>query len=293
MEPGSRDELAALEEIGRFQSFVDSPVEKLRRQDPLVATIDRDLVRAYQRSISRAKTGPSDDRRPLAAATRKRRLIALRSFLRFAQRERWIAFDLAATVDLPKLPERLPKPLENDDRERLVAGLTASSLKDHRDKAFILLLLSTGARISEVLNLDRSDWGADRLIVRGKGDRERPVMITERTRKAMDAYLAMRVDPSPALFVGLQRATTANPPRLTPAGSRHICHQLAKHFGIPLFHPHQLRHTLGTLLQESIGDARLTAETLGHVGLASVSGYTKITEGPRKLARRSVEDAGL
>lgn len=281
------------DELWRFQSFVDSPVEKLRLGDLQVAAIDRDLVRAYQRSVSRATTGPSDDPHPLAAATRKRRLIALRSFLRFAQRERWIVADLASTVDLPKLPERLPKPLENDDRERLVAGLTASTLKDHRDKAFILLLLSTGARISEILNLDRTDWGGDRLIVRGKGDRERPVIITERTRRAMDAYLAMRVDPSPALFVGLQRASTAKPPRLTPAGSRHICHQLAKRFGIPPFHPHQLRHTLGTLLQENIGDARLTAETLGHVGLASVAGYTKITEGRRRLARDTVEEAGL
>ncbi len=52
------------------------------------------------------------------------------------------------------------------------------------------------------------------------------------------------------------------------------------------FHPHQLRHTLGTLLQETMGDARLTAETLGHRGLGSVSGYTKITDQRRREASR-------
>jgi site-specific recombinase XerC len=50
-----------------------------------------------------------------------------------------------------------------------------------------------------------------------------------------------------------------------------------------MFHPHQLRHTLGTLLQETMGDARLTAETLGHRGLGSVSGYTEITDQHREV----------
>jgi integrase len=67
----------------------------------------------------------------------------------------------------------------------------------------------------------------------------------------------------------------------------------ARKLGIPRFHPHQLRHTLGTLLQEELGDARLTAETLGHAGLASVSGYTKITDGRRRLAQERIEQAGL
>jgi site-specific recombinase XerC len=53
-----------------------------------------------------------------------------------------------------------------------------------------------------------------------------------------------------------------------------------------MFHPHQLRHTLGTLLQETMGDARLTAETLGHRGLGSVSGYTEITDQHRARCMR-------
>jgi len=58
-------------------------------------------------------------------------------------------------------------------------------------------------------------------------------------------------------------------------------------------HPHRLRHTLGTLLQEQLGDARLTAETLGHAGLGSVAGYTKITAARRHAAKATIEDAGL
>jgi integrase len=112
-------------------------------------------------------------------------------------------------------------------------------------------------------------------------------MVTAKAREAVADYLAARGDPSPALFISFQPAVRGKREnRLSDEGARHICHQLAKRLGIPPFHPHQLRHTLGTLLQETVGDARLTADTLGHVGLASVAGYTKITKPPAPGAGR-------
>jgi integrase/recombinase XerD len=260
--------------------------------------LDRDLVRAYQRRVSRDRARTPAGPRPHSPATRQRRLVSLRSFLRFASLEEWTSRDLAASIDLPKLPERLPKPLEASDRERLVQSLPSESLPHKRDRALLLLLLSTGARISEVLRLDKTDWGHERLTVVGKGDKERVVNVTQRAREAVDEYLAERYDPSPALFIGFQPASktdqqtrTAN--RLTPTGARYVCRQVARSLGIPPFHPHRLRHTLGTLLQEQLGDARLTADTLGHAGLGSVAGYTKITEARRRAARESIEGAGL
>ncbi|MGO9974974.1 MAG: hypothetical protein ACLP01_19670 [Solirubrobacteraceae bacterium] len=53
----------------------------------------------------------------MTPATRTRRLVSLRSFLRFAAREQWLSTDLGATIDLPKLAERLPKPLEDAARD--------------------------------------------------------------------------------------------------------------------------------------------------------------------------------
>ena len=262
--------------------------------DAPVSDLDRDLVRAYQRAIARARTHAGGAPRPLAPATRTRRLVSLRSFLRFAAREEWLISDLGATIDLPKLAERLPKPLENAAREKLHAALGGDSVEDKRDRALILLLLSTGARISEVVRLDRADWAHERVTVRGKGDRERILMVTAKAREAVEDYLAARGDPSPALFISFQPAVRGKREnRLSDEGARYICHQLAKRLGIPPFHPHQLRHTLGTLLQETVGDARLTADTLGHVGLASVAGYTKITEGRRRLAQDELERRGL
>jgi site-specific recombinase XerD len=173
-------------------------------------------------------------------------------------------------------------------------ALPNDTLAQKRDRALILLLLSTGARISEILRLDRNDWKPERLWVLGKGDRERVVQVTEKARAAVEDYLTAREDPSPALFIGFQPASkAAHSNRLTTAGAQHVCRQLAHRLDIPAFHPHQLRHTLGTLLQETIGDARLTAETLGHRGLGSVSGYTKITDQRRREAYEEMQRRGL
>jgi integrase/recombinase XerD len=276
-------------DLRRFSDFVGGDLGV-----PDIAELDRELLRGYQRHLARARTGPQGARRPLAISTRARRLVALRSFLRFAAREDWLPGDLGATLDVPKLPERLPKPLEPSDRDQLLEALPHDTLAQKRDRALILLLLSTGARISEILRLDRSQWKPERLWVVGKGDRERLVQVTDKARVAVDDYLAARPDHSPALFIGLQPArknTASN--RLTVAGAQYICRQLAHRLGIPTFHPHQLRHTLGTLLQETMGDARLTAETLGHRGLASVAGYTKITDHRRREAYEQLQRRGL
>jgi integrase/recombinase XerD len=261
---------------------------------PDIAGLDRELLRAYQRHLARIKTGPKGSRRPLAVSTRARRLVALRSFLRFAAREEWLPGDLGAGIDVPKLPERLPRPLADDERDLLLGALPAETLPQMRDRAFVLFLLSTGARIAEALRLDRGDWRPARMTVIGKGDRERTVLITEKARQAVDDYLAARTDPSPALFIGFQPArkdSAGN--RLTVQGANHICRQLAQRLGIATFHPHRLRHTLGTLLQETMGDARLTAETLGHHGLGSVSGYTQITSARRREAYEQMQRRGL
>lgn len=259
-----------------------------------ISDLDRETLRAYQRHLAGLKVGPEGSRRPIAVSTRARRLVSVRSFLRFAAREEWLPGDLGATMDVPKLPERLPKPLEESGRDRLLQALPSETLPQKRDRAFILFLLATGVRISEALRLDRGDWKPERMRVIGKGDRERPVVVTARAREAMESYLAARSDPSLALFVGFQPATKGGRyNRLTVQGAHHICHQVASRLGLPAFHPHQLRHTLGTLLQETMGDARLTAETLGHRGLGSVSGYTKITSQRRRQAYDEMERAGL
>ena len=279
-------------DLERFRKFADAAGIRRTRE------LDRDLIRAYQRRVNRGRRTTANGPQAHSPATRQRRLVSLRSFLKFASREEWTSRDLADGIDLPKQPERLPKPLEDADRERLVFDMPASTLDEKRDRALMLLLLSTGARISEILRLNRGDWGLERLTVVGKGDKERVINVTARARDAVDDYLAARTDPSAALFINFwpgsqssKQAMRAN--RLTSAGARYLCDRIARELDIPHYSPHRLRHTLGTLVQEELGDARLTAELLGHAGLGTVSGYTKITASRRQAAKERIEKAGL
>jgi len=124
--------------------------------------------------------------------------------------------------------------------------------------------------------------------------KERVVIISPKARAAVDEYLAARTDPSPALFIGFQRGMVGGVEnRLTPGGAGYVCDQVARRLGLERWHPHQLRHTFGTAVEEELGDPRLTAELLGHSGLGSVSGYTKISRRRREEAAAPLADRGF
>lgn len=280
-------------ELARFQRFSDSP-----RGNRTVGEVDRHLVLNFQRSISRARAQRVATLRGLKQTTVQRRLVVLRGFLRYAHDEGWLAEDLAPKVQLRRVPDRPPNPMKEDHRALLVRSLTAATFKDKRDKALILLLLSSGARISELLRLDRRDWTHNRLILRGKSHRQRTALVTKRARKAVEDYLAAREkrgEVSAALFISCHRAlANADNNRLTTAGARHICIRLAQRANIPPFQLHELRDTLGCLVQQQCDDPRLTADTLGLVGLGSVAGYVSFAERTKRpSARRAMDAIGL
>jgi integrase/recombinase XerD len=244
-----------------------------------LADVDRDLLRAFQSALARGGRG----RKPLSAPTRHRRLVALRSFLRFCAREEWTADDLGVAIDLPKLPKRLPKPLQAAELERVATPAAAAVDEPQlRDAALVAFLLSTGCRISEALQLDRADWNRERVIVRGKGDVERTAVITELARAAVERYLATRSDDAPPLFLSYSNARRGQ--RLSVRGAEDVCARLGVAHRVTKLHPHRFRHTAGTIVQEELGDPRLTAEFLGHHGLGSVAGYTEVS-------RRRLDDA--
>jgi integrase/recombinase XerD len=261
-----------------------------------LAGVDRELLRGYQSDLAR---GPQRTI-PLSAATRHRRLVALRSFLKFCAREEWTPGDLGVTIDLPKLPRRLPKPLQDDELARITAdpgdtgeGVEGIKLDQAglRDRALVAFLISTGCRISEALALDRSDWNRHTVIVRGKGDIDRSVVITDRARTEVDHYLQARTDPSPALFVSYSPGRAGR--RLSVRGAEAVCDRLGTHHQITKLHPHRFRHTAGTIVQEELGDPLLTADYLGHHGLGSVAGYTEVSRTRRAEAGEALRRRGM
>jgi site-specific recombinase XerD len=276
-------------ELDRFQHFA----RRSGRRDPPIGAVDFDLVRAFQLDVEERRASPQGSR-PLARATVTRRLIVVRGFLRFVWDQHWVREDLATTLILPRRAVPAPTALDRSELEHLIGSIGASTLQEKRDRAFILMLLSTGARLSDALRLDRDDLRHNELLLGENGGRQRTAVLTKRARSALEAYVSARKDSSPALFIGLQPARRgARTERLTPTGARYICAAVARKVQMPSFSPRQLRHTTGTLLQEQTGDSVLTAETLGLASLRSVAVYRTLAQARRRLARTTLEDEGL
>ncbi|MBO0683572.1 MAG: tyrosine-type recombinase/integrase [Candidatus Dormibacteraeota bacterium] len=262
-------------ELRRLADFLAQSGHSLRLDE-----LSHDDLRAFQRHLAREK-------RP---SSRARALVAVRSWLRWLAGEGLMEKDLSNGITLPKLEQRLPKPLPRDELARLLSGLPDDTLIQKRDRALVNFLISTGCRISEVLALDRTDIPrqGNRLVVTGKGAKQRAVYLTDGARAAVADYLQARTDTDLALFVNYDRASAGKERRLTAAGARHVVRKLRVQLGAWAFKsPHVARHTTATsLLEVTGGDVRLVQEVLGHANLNTMQGYTKIVDARKQEAYR-------
>ena len=260
----------------------------MRKFASLILAILRELAdeNAYQRHLAGRLKSP---------ASRARALVAIRSWLRWIAREGLIDQDLSNGITLPKLEQRLPKPIDPDELTRLLKALPRETLLEKRDRALVQFLVSTGCRISEALALDRTDFprSGNRLVVTGKGSKQRSVYLTEDARAAMEDYLASRGDACLAMFINFDRsAGDDRERRLTAAGARYIVKQIRQSLGAWSFKsPHVARHTAATtLLEVTGGDVRLVQEVLGHANLNTLQGYTKIVDSRKQEAYRRYQE---
>ena len=251
-----------------------------------VDTLRHEDLRAYQRHLAGRLKSP---------ASRARALVAIRSWLRWIAREGMIDRDLSNGITLPKLEQRLPKPIDPDELTRLLASLPRDAAQEKRDRALVHFLVSTGCRISEALALDRTDFprSGNRLVVTGNGSKQRSVYLTADARDAMEEYLAGRDDACLALFINYDRSVGDDRNRrLTAAGARYIVKQIRGQIGAWSFKsPHVARHTAATtLLEVTGGDVRLVQEVLGHANLNTLQGYTKIVDSRKQEAYRLYQE---
>jgi site-specific recombinase XerD len=268
-------------ELGRLIAFLATSGHTL-----VLTDLRHEDLRAYQRHLAGRLKSP---------ASRARALVAIRSWLRWLAKEGILERDLSNGITLPKLEQRLPKPIDPDELIRLLAALPTTTLADKRDRALVQFLISTGCRISEALALDRTDFprSGNRLVVTGKGSKQRSVYLTTDARSAVEEYLAVREDASMALFVNYDRSVADDSGRrLTTAGARYIVRQIRQKLGAWSFKsPHVARHTAATtLLEVTGGDVRLVQEVLGHANLNTLQGYTKIVDSRKLDAYRRYQE---
>lgn len=226
----------------------------------------------------------------ISSRTVARRLSALRQFFRFLVAEGWRADDPSAVIDRPRLSRTLPKPLSEDEVERLLAVARSSSTRDAvRMTALMELLYATGLRVSELVGLPLSALSRDgqTLIVRGKGGKERMVPLTAPAVDALNAYQKVReTDDGRASRAGRSKeALWLFPSRsrqghLTRARFAQMLKRLAVAAGIDpdRVSPHVLRHSFASHLLAHGADLRSLQQMLGHADIATTQIYTHVLD---------------
>ena len=251
--------------------------------------IDVELIRKWRLWLNRLGTNTSDE---LGKTTQNYHLIALRSFLRFCAKRGYEVIP-GDKIELARTKRPQVTFLTSEELERLASQPNTSTLTGLRDRAIIELLFSSGLRISELVGLDRDHINLSRreFMVRGKGQKDRPVFISEEAAAWIDLYLKKRQDNSKSLFArysGSKKVdTSGNYSRLTARSIQRLVAKYARLAGITKHvSPHTLRHSFATDLLMNGADLRSVQAMLGHSNIATTQIYTHVTDPHLKKIHR-------
>lgn len=221
-----------------------------------------------------------------ARASIARRVGAIHTFYRWAVDEGTIAHDPSLLLGRPKVANRLPTVLRAREAADLVEVPDADETDDPieravalRDRAILELLYGSGLRVSEVTSLRRDDFDLDgaRVLVRGKGSKERRVPVSDDAVLAVRAWLAdgrvhLAADAGSPLFLNRKHK---------PMSPRDVRAMVDGYAGVLLpgrrIGPHTLRHSYATHLLEGGADIRAVQELLGHSSVATTQRYTHVS----------------
>jgi len=213
-----------------------------------------------------------------------RNVISIRSYFAYLAKEH--KFD-NPSIDLkpPKIGKRLPKALTIDQVMSML-NIVGSDLISSRDKALVELLYATGARVSELINLNTLDISTveteagvtTTVKLKGKGGKERVVPIGSFAVAAVNDYL-VRSRPT-LLKVSTQKALFLNQRggRLSRQSAWNLVANAAAQAGLlDQVTPHSMRHSFATHLLDGGADIRVVQELLGHSSVTTTQIYTLIT----------------
>ncbi|HEY3524489.1 MAG TPA: tyrosine recombinase [Candidatus Limnocylindrales bacterium] len=272
-----------------YETAVRNYLDWLEGRDVDWRTPARPMLRAYLAVLGEGR----------ARTSVAQRLAAIRAFHRWAARDGIGQGNPWSSIATPRLPRRLPKVLEVEQVERLLAAVdgelaAAESRPDGgvaaalavRDRAIVETAYAAGLRISELADARLPDLDLRRgeLRVTGKGNKERIGLLGRPAREALGEYLA---DARPVLL-GRAAGSEREPPvqvflnhRGGPLGVRGVrlrLDGLRRRAGLPEgITPHTLRHSFATHLLDGGADLRTVQELLGHESLATTQVYTHVS----------------
>lgn len=258
--------------LNRFVEFTD---------DIKVDKINIDKISKWRQWLNRYT---NDDGRTMGRATQNYHLIAMRSFLKYLARR---DIDSLAPEKIELATSQRPQVsfLTQDEIVRLFETIDTSNIIGLRDRAIVELLFSTGLRVSELaaLNIKDLNFKTGEFSVRGKGQKDRPVYVSESAANVLAKYIEARQDDFAPLFVHYRGTQSdfnkGEYTRLTVRSIQRIVERYAKRAGIAKHvTPHTLRHSFATDLLTNGADLRSVQSLLGHSNIATTQVYTHVTD---------------
>lgn len=288
-------------EAGLIDAFTDHLALERRLSPNTVAAYRRDLVQLAL-FLSRQQRSLADVGYPLlrrflaqqhtmgyARASVARRVGAIHTFYRWATASGRIAEDPSLLLGRPKVVDRLPTVLRPREAAELAEAPTSSDRDGAvdpveravalRDRAVFELMYGSGLRVGEVagLTVERIDLDRGRVLVMGKGSKEREVPMSDHAVDALERYLAAGRAPM-APEGGSELFYNKRKKGFSP---RDIRSMVERYGGTVLpgrrVTPHTLRHSFATHLLEGGADIRAVQELLGHASVATTQRYTHVS----------------
>lgn len=248
--------LSYINDLYYFYMFIKKDLDKVNDED----------IRDYLEYLNLQKEKSSSIRRKISS---------LKSFYKFLYKNDYIDkknYPLSK-VSLPKLEKKLPKFIYYNDLLEIINE--SNNSKDNiRDRLIIEMLYATGVRVSELINIKVSDidFNNRRIIVCGKGNKERIVYYGEYAEEVLKEYLNVHIRKSDYLFANTKGD------KLTDRGVRYIIDKIMNKLSVKVHvTPHVLRHTFATDMLNNGCDIKVVQELLGHSSLKATEIYTHVT----------------
>lgn len=258
--------------LQRLVEFSDDvPVEK----------IDAETIRKWRLWLNRHK---DDQGRSMSKTTQNYHLIALRSFLKYCGK-RDIETLHPEKIELARTKRKQVTFLTQEELLRLFQQPDEQKPQGLRDRAILELLFSSGLRVSELVNLNRDHINLERkeFMVRGKGQKDRPVFISEQAAEWVQKYLKTRTDSLPPLFIRYSgHKNQTNDGEYLRLSARSIQRMIKRYATLARITkqvtPHVMRHSYATDLLMNGADIRSVQAMLGHSNIATTQIYTHVTD---------------
>jgi len=260
----------------------DTPFDQITIDDisvDLAGSVTLTDVYAYMNYLSRD--------RGLSNTSRARKVATIRSFYKYlTNKAKLLDVNPVQDLDPPRKKKTLPRYLALDESVNLLEAVDGKN--SSRDYCILTLFLNCGLRISELVNLNKTDVRGEQLRVLGKGNKERILYLNDSCQRALNDWLVERdmlalVDQN-ALFVTLQ-----NRRRISTAAVHKLVkkHLTAAGLDSTQYSSHKLRHTAATLMLQNGVDVRTLQEVLGHDHLNTTQIYTHVDNDDLRVAAKS------